>query len=371
MLGFIKGLLGISRPNRQEQTAIVAAVQASLESAKVPNSRRPTHQEQVTIVAAVRTSLEPEPQDAADAQGLQVRQLIKEALETTTPDSLVQSLEFVTRFRRMSVWNARMVYIQRPGARAVASEYEWVKIGRHVLPDAVPIIILWPFGPIRFVYELADTGPPLERDDPNDPFAVAGEFSPQMLATLIRGLEKQKLFRVKTEFRRHGYDSAGTAAYHGVDGRTGADAPDALGPSAVDVQTAASVVEGIRVYGVVINDRMTPRERFVTLAHELGHIFCGHLGGCQSITTKANESGWPDRTHLSLSEREIEAEAVAYLVAARAGLKPASANYLRPHAKSANLSKVDIDAVVRAAARIERLANISYGKVLFEKPRAG
>lgn len=371
MLGFIKGLLGSSRPTRQEQTAIVAAVRATLEHGKAPSPRRPTHQEQATIIAAVRTSLEPDPQDDSDAQGLQVRQLIKEALETTTPASLVQSLEFVTRFRRMSIWNARMVYIQRPGARAVASEYEWVKMGRHVLPDAVPIIILWPFGPIRFVYELADTGPPLERDDPNDPFAVKGEFSPQTLATLIRALEKQKLFRVKTEFRRHGYDSAGTAAFHGVDGRPGVDPPSALGPPATDVQTVTSEVEGIRVYGVVINDRMTPAERFVTLAHELGHIFCGHLGGCQTITTKANESGWPDRTHLSRSEREVEAEAVAYLVAARAGLKPASASYLRPHAKAANLSKVDVDTIVRAAARIERLAGTSYGKVLFEKPRAG
>lgn len=371
MLGFIKGLLGNSRPIRQEHAAIVAAVQASLDSGQVTGPKRPTHQEQAAILAAVQTSLESEPRDDIDAQGLQVRQLIKEALETTTPESLVQSLEFLTRFRRMSVWNARMVYIQRPGARAVASEYEWEKMGRHVLPDAVPIIILWPFGPIRFVYELADTGPLLKRDDPNDPFAVKGEFSPQILATLIRALEKQKLFRVKTEFRRQGYDSAGTAAFHGVDGRPATDTPGPLGPSAADAQTIASMVEGLRVYSVVINDRMTPPERFVTLAHELGHIFCGHLGGCQSITTKANESGWPDRTHLSHSEREIEAEAVAYLVAARAGLKPASASYLRPHAKTANLSKVDIDTIVRAAARIERLAGISYGKVVFERPRVG
>lgn len=53
--------------------------------------------------------------------------------------------------------------IQRPGAAVIASEYEWVSIGRYVLPDAVPIIILWPFSPIRFVCELADTGPLINR----------------------------------------------------------------------------------------------------------------------------------------------------------------------------------------------------------------
>lgn len=325
-------------------------------------------QEHSAFITAAQTPFEPDAIDDIDAQRTQARQLIKQALETTTPVSLVQSLEFVTKFRRMSIWNARMVYIQRPGARAVASEYEWDRMGRHVLPDAVPIIILWPFRPICFVYELADTGPLLERENPNDPFFVEGELQPRTLATLIRELEKQKLFRVKTEFRRHGYDSAGTAALYGVDGNRGVDAQNGLGPSADDVQTVASVVEGVRVYGVVINDRMTLPERFVTLAHELGHIFCGHLGACQSTGARANESGWPDRTRLSHSEREIEAEAVAYLVAARAGLKPASASYLGSHAKVVDLSKVDVDTIVRAAARIERLAGISHGKMTFEKP---
>ena len=46
-----------------------------------------------------------------------------------------------------------MAYIQRPGARIIASEFEWQTVGRYVQPDAVPIIILWPFSPIRFVYE--------------------------------------------------------------------------------------------------------------------------------------------------------------------------------------------------------------------------
>jgi hypothetical protein len=39
---------------------------------------------------------------------------------------------------------------QRPGARVIASEFEWQTVGRCVLPDAVPIIILWPFSPIHF-----------------------------------------------------------------------------------------------------------------------------------------------------------------------------------------------------------------------------
>jgi hypothetical protein len=108
------------------------------------------------------------PADDAEGTRRQVRQLIKQALECPTPQGLANFLTFATRFRRLAVWNARMAYIRRPGARVIASEYEWTTVGRKVLPDAVPIIILWPFGPIRFVYELADTGPPLDREEFDD-----------------------------------------------------------------------------------------------------------------------------------------------------------------------------------------------------------
>src|SRR5882757_3575003 len=116
----------------------------------------------------------PQDQPSQDDRHTQVRELIKEAIESPTAEGLADFLDFTTRFRRLAVWNARMAYIQRPGARVIASEFEWQSVGRHVVPDAVPIIILWPFSPIRFVYELEDTGPPLDRDSVKDPFAAVG-----------------------------------------------------------------------------------------------------------------------------------------------------------------------------------------------------
>ena len=98
-----------------------------------------------------------------------------------------------------------MARIQRPGAEIVATEYEWTKVGREVLPDAVPIIMLWPFGPIRFIYELADTGPPIDRGSINDPFAARGEFKKGTLSKLESNLKKQKTFRIIIEPRRQGF----------------------------------------------------------------------------------------------------------------------------------------------------------------------
>jgi hypothetical protein len=142
----------------------------------------------------------------------QVRQLIKQALEAPTAENLADYLSFTTKFRRMAIWNTRMAYIQRPGSHVIASEHEWKAVGRYVLADAVPIIILWPFGPIRFVYELADTGPPIDREAMQDPFAVRGTFSDRVMSKLGMSLKRQKRFRIAIELRRQGFDLAGTAA---------------------------------------------------------------------------------------------------------------------------------------------------------------
>lgn len=78
----------------------------------------------------------------------------------------------------------------------------------------------------------------------------------------------------------------------------------------------------------------------MTIVHELGHIFLGHLGECASGQSDDDESGWPNRMGLGKNEKEIEAEAVAYLVASRAGVVTASAQYLKPYAERADMRKV-------------------------------
>lgn len=303
----------------------------------------------------------------AEDQHHQVRQLIKEALDLPTPQEFEKFLDFNTSFRRLGVWNARMAYIQRPGARVIATEYEWKKADRFVVPDAVPIIILWPSSPIRLVYELEDTGPPFDRGSINDPFAVAGKFDPRALSALHSNLKKQKSFRIDIEARRQGFNRAGTASSHG-----NAIGPwsngDLLGQFAERNAESGhcSASGGIPAFRITVSDRLEQKEAFVTIAHELGHIFLGHLGSCSSQRgDKDQESGWPDRCFLGKNEKEVEAEAVAYLVASRAGIVPASARYLRTYAQSADMAKINIDLIVRSAARIERMCKIRYGSMEF------
>jgi hypothetical protein len=331
----------------------------------------PLHETPLQIAPAAHTGTV-KPQLQEDRQ-IQVRQLIKLAIESPTIQGLAEFLDFTTRFRRLAVWNARMAYIQRPGARVIASEFEWRSIGRHVLPDAVPIIILWPFSPIRFVYELEDTGPPIDREQINDPFAVKGEFRPRVLSTLTSSLKQQRHFKVKIESRRHGFSYAGSAAAQGVlpiaqlSGLLGNDGVIGTFVRENVVSNSQCDKDGIPRFRVTVNDRLEPKERLVTIAHDLGHIFCGHLGACASRSGKDEESGWPDRRHVSRHEKEVEAEAVAHLVASRAGLVTGSAAYLKTHAQRADMKKVDVELIVRAAARIERLARIHYGSMAFHE----
>jgi len=62
---------------------------------------------------------------------------------------------------------------------------------------------------------------------------------------------------------------------------------------------------------------LTPAEQFVTLLHELGHLFCGHLGAFADNNLAVEEFGWPDRGHIPHAAQEIEAELVAWWLAKR------------------------------------------------------
>jgi hypothetical protein len=107
-------------------------------------------EEEVTAPAAARLF---HFEDCAGA----IDQLFKNALESKGASAFDEFLKFVHGFNDLSVYNAMLVRVQRPGASAVGSRKHWAEIGRWVKPDAVPVVILQPFGPVRFVFEVSDT----------------------------------------------------------------------------------------------------------------------------------------------------------------------------------------------------------------------
>ena len=73
-------------------------------------------------------------------------------------DGYKDLLDFIGKFRNIAPYNAMLLNAQKPGSRYVASASEWKeKFKRTVKVGATPLVTLFPFGPVRFVFELNDT----------------------------------------------------------------------------------------------------------------------------------------------------------------------------------------------------------------------
>jgi hypothetical protein len=73
-------------------------------------------------------------------------------------------VDFIKKFPKIAPYNAMLIHIQKPGSQYVASANEWAgRFNRIIKPGARPLVILRPFGPVSFVFELGDT-------NGNDPF---------------------------------------------------------------------------------------------------------------------------------------------------------------------------------------------------------
>lgn len=251
--------------------------------------------------------------------------LFVKSLNERGEDGFHEFLDFVARFNDLSVYNAMLVNVQRPGASAVGSRLQWARRGRTVNRDAVPIVILHPFGPVRFVYELGDTdGRPVPGEHAS-PLLAFGHLSQKAYDTTRQTAAKYGVEVVETD--RYGANLAGTAA-----------------GCAVTPEKVAG--QGDVIYRIKLNAKHDLPTRYATLAHELGHVYCGHVGGDP-------KNRWPSRYSLPQPIRELEAEAVAWLVCRRNGVLTRSKEYLQSLVREADLGQVSMYVIFEAANRVE------------------
>ena len=237
-------------------------------------------------------------------------------------------LTFVVRLRKFAPFNAMLLQVQKPGLSYAASIRDWLeRFGRRPKEGARPLLILQPFGPVALVYDVLDTeGRPLPRDVAS--FPASGSISRQTLRSFEKPLMRKNitLSWVDAGDRRAGY----VRIVHRP--------PDHDDPTQ---------------YGIWINRNHEPAIQFTTLAHELGHLYLGHLGPDRKLSI-------PVRRPLKHDQREIEAESVAYIVCHRNGIQPQSQKYLSNFVDS-NTSSNDVDVyqVMRAAGKVETILNLA------------
>ena len=231
-------------------------------------------------------------------------------------------LKFVVRLRQFAPFNAMLLQVQKPGLRYAASEQDWLqRFKRRPKEGARTLLILWPFGPVALVYDVADTEGP---DLPEDAFSfpASGSISPGEL----REFEKPLLRR-----------NIALTWFDAGDSRAGY----------VRVVNRGMNDDDATHYGIWINRNHIPAVQFTTLAHELGHLYLGHLGRDRKLNV-------PRRPRLTHAQQEIEAKSVAFIVCCRNGVQPKLQTYLSHFVNSdTGLEVVDVYQVMRAAGQVE------------------
>ena len=116
-------------------------------------------------------------------------------------------------------------------------------------------------------------------------------------------------------------------------------------------------------YELLVNSNGQSSEaQYATIAHELAHLYCGHLG---SPDIKL----WPDRQNLDHVTEEFEAESVSFLVCQRHGIQTTSPEYLSNFVRNhTEIPQMSMESVMRAAGLIETM---SSERMKLRKNRAG
>jgi hypothetical protein len=254
----------------------------------------------------------------------------------------LELMEFVGRFRFYSPFNAMLIYTQMPGARFVAPAHRWARqFRRQINVGARPLVILQPMGPVLFVFDVIDTEPlpgaPALPTWVERPFEVRrGKIGDE----LERTIENAKRDGVNINERAQGSQRAGSIQTTGSGGYL--DVTVVTTP-----QTATQRVK--RRYELLLNGNLQREARYATLVHELGHLYCGHLG-------TPEPKWWPDRRGLPLEIMEFEAESVCYLACTRLGIENPSAEYLATYVRDYEATPpISLDAVMKSSWLIEQM----------------
>jgi len=243
-------------------------------------------------------------------------------------------LQFIRRFRRYAPYNAMLLHVQKPGSRYVASASDWEqRFNRRPIPGARPLVILRPFGPVAFVYELNDTeGDPLPQEI-EDPFMALGEITDAKVEDFI---ERAYFDGFGILMQNYGTDYAGQVS--------------------VIHETGTFMSKGVQKtfhipFAVAVNSNLNPAAKLATIYHELGHVYCGHL-------YNKDAKYLPQRYNLTHEQEEFEAESVCWLLCEREGIENPSAAYLSGYLENNDeIPPISIDTVLRAVGAVEQIWN--------------
>lgn len=264
--------------------------------------------------------------------------MVNLALERGYALSIGDLIDQVAAFRQYKPFNGLLAVLQRPHPKLLLTAEEWAdKWRRRIRPGENPLVLLVPHGPVMFLFDVSQTehvdgARPLPPELEN-PFAMKDVLEASYAFTAL--VEQAKRDGVRVTLAGEGWTRAGCIKRVRSDiSQLVPNAKRGAPPEQVPVR-----------WEVRINDALNATERLATLAHELGHLYCGHVGADR-------EDRWPVRK-LAKEVREFEAESVCLMVFRRIAPEAAVPPYLDQFFKSGDpLPDQGWDLVVRAAGRV-------------------
>lgn len=242
------------------------------------------------------------------------RQLVDAVADLASSDAWMRMLEAAARFYDYSPSNILLITAQRPDATRVAGIRTWNSLGRHVNRGERGIAILAPciYRPSGEALPTGELTPGAEGGRP--PESPTGCESTNDSQPVLRGFKVVHVFDVSQTDGEPLPDVAPRV----LDG----DAPQFLMDHLAGLTTDAGYrleegpcrpANGYTDYAtriVRVDDGLSPAQAAKTLAHEVGHIRADHEHRFTDYASSMACRG----------QAEVEAESIAYLVTAQAGL---------------------------------------------------
>lgn len=243
------------------------------------------------------------------------------ALEAGHSEQLQEFLGAMARFHKYSLGNVLLIMAQKPEASQVAGFHTWKSLGRHVKAGEKGIAILAPMAMRRDAHDASDASPPEDSEDRFIRFKVAYVFD----VAQTDGEPLPDFAQVQGEPGEYGDRLKNLVRQMNIE----LEYSDQLG-GALGVSKGGSIV---------LKEGLDPAHEFTTLVHELAHEILHHGEG-RAGTTKQT--------------RELQAEAVAFVVAQAIGLDSgtASSDYIQLYRGDKQLLTEHLDAVRKAAGTI-------------------
>lgn len=290
-----------------------------------------------------------------------LNELFQEVEAYRKSETLRKYLDFCANFHMVGAYNATLIQTQRDGVRYVLTAEKWRKFNRRPKADANPLVILMPFSPVDFVFDVSDTehipgAEVVEYEEELErmahPFKATGKVDKAQMDTLLSNL-KYLGIKVNLNLTTGSALAARIRKYMGSELET------------IKVRGRECGVYFPYYYLMSVSNQATDEEQFVSICHELGHFFCRHL--------MPPDKDWWEVRSVDEAQKEFEAECVAYEVSRYVGVKSEdSASYLAGYLKDGQYPPIALGTVMSAVDKVIQLFEpLTPSKALLYKKDMG